>query len=104
MRCVTQCPSGSYGNNQNWTCIGNCPAEVFGYKLDLANLCVEECPPPYFAFVSTRNCVTNCGAGLFGDTATRTCKDCDPKCPTCLSLSECLTCTSGLYLSFGVCL
>lgn len=46
----------------------------------------------------------SCGNGLYGDSATRICKDCNADCPTCLSLTVCLSCTTNLYLSFGVCL
>ena len=101
--CVASCPGFTYGNDQNWTCISNCPAAVFGYMLSLDNLCVEQCPSPFFASVPIRTCVTNCGAGMFGDVATRICAICPLNCPTCLSLSQCLSCQNNLYLSFGSC-
>lgn len=103
-KCVSQCPVSYYGNDQNWTCISSCPPAVVGYKLDISNLCIKQCPSPYFAMVSIRTCVINCGAGLFGDSATRICMNCPSACPTCLSLTQCLSCTANLYLSFGVCL
>jgi proprotein convertase subtilisin/kexin type 5 len=103
LRCVSQCPPTTFGNNQNWTCISNCPPNVFGYRLDLARLCIEECPSPYFAFVDTRTCVLDCGAGFFGNSVTRICTPCPSTCPTCISLTECLTCDASLYLAFGGC-
>jgi proprotein convertase subtilisin/kexin type 5 len=103
MRCVSQCPSSTFGNNQNWTCIDNCPPTVFGYKLDLANLCIEYCPSPFFAFVTTRTCVGDCGAGFFGDPVTRICTACPDTCPTCSALTQCLTCSPNMFLAFGSC-
>ena len=47
--------------------------------------------------------MTNCGAGLYGDPVTRECKSCPSTCPTCLAYDNCLTCDSGLYLSYGSC-
>ena len=41
---------------------------------------------------------------MYGDSATRICNDCNPDCPTCLSLTTCLSCIANLYLSFGACL
>jgi hypothetical protein len=61
------------------------------------------CPSPYFAYVANRTCVTDCLAGYFGDSATRICSACPSVCPTCISLSQCLTCQSTLYLAFGTC-
>lgn len=77
--------------------------DTSGYRLDVARQCVDQCPEPYFAFVSSRICVNNCGNGLYGDPITRECKDCPSECPTCLSEDQCLTCDSGLYLSYGAC-
>ena len=102
-KCVSTCPTNSFGNSVNWTCITSCPPSVFGYQLDLGNLCIPECPAPYFPFTTSRKCVTDCGAGYFGSTSTRICSSCPSTCPTCVSLSQCLSCNVSLYLSFGVC-
>ncbi len=102
-QCVPQCSMNYYGDSINWVCLLSCPEAVSGYRLEVGRLCVAECPTPYFAFESTRLCVTNCGRKLYGDPVTRTCKDCPSECPTCLSPSNCLTCISTKYLSYGAC-
>lgn len=54
--------------------------------------------------VSLRSCVITCGAGLYGDSATRICNNCPADCPTCVSPTQCQSCSATLYLSFGACL
>ncbi|CDW86612.1 UNKNOWN [Stylonychia lemnae] len=55
----------------------------------------------------TGNCVTSCGTGKFGSVTyglrgminSTTCLDCDSSCFECTTVSECLSCKKGNYLS-----
>lgn len=80
--CVSQCPDGLFGNNQNRMCVTpeNCPQDHFGNptqgKCTTANLCgigdlyanpetkmcgpAADCPDGHYGFPNTRMCVANC--------------------------------------------
>ena len=49
-------------------------------------------------------CGDQCPDGMFTDISTSQCRDCDPNCQTCYSLTQCKSCDVGMYLHDGVCL
>ena len=60
MRCIAQCPPGSYADNSTWKCVPICPSNPALYGDIVARVCVINCPNSYYGDDSTRTCVPVC--------------------------------------------
>lgn len=72
MKCVQNCPNGTYSFLTNRTCISRCPDGLFGDPF--LKKCASGCTNNYFSDSTTNMCVPVCPYGYFGDiSASRVC-------------------------------
>lgn len=60
MRCVAQCPPGSYADNSTWRCVARCPSNPALYGDVNSRVCVINCPNNFYGDDSSRTCVLTC--------------------------------------------
>jgi hypothetical protein len=81
-RCVDQCPSTTYGDNDTRLCLADCffgpdvgvgGTPKYTYADSSSNYCVNQCPDYWFADNKTVSCVRNCSIGTFSDNSTWRC-------------------------------
>ena len=114
--CIYACPSGQYGNLNDFTCYScatgclTCFAgDAFScYNCTAAN--VSGTMTNYFLEYSTTKCQTFCPAGQYQNVTSYRCQLCDQNCKTCVTTStNCLSCGfssigASLYLYQSTCL
>jgi proprotein convertase subtilisin/kexin type 5 len=60
MRCVAQCPPGSFADNSTWRCVRECPSNPALYGDVGTAVCVINCPDDLYGDDISRQCVTTC--------------------------------------------
>lgn len=99
-KCVTTCDDGQFSSNNNLCalCSSNCKT------CDTISTNCTGCgrsAAGIYLYLSSGACLATCPDGYYPKISTSTCEQCDSSCHTCFgsSTTQCLTCTSGSWLS-----
>lgn len=60
MRCLLNCPPGTFADNSTWRCVNQCPENPALYGDTTTQVCVINCPNNLYGDDSSRVCVNKC--------------------------------------------
>lgn len=98
--CVATCYDGQYASSNNLCALCSTNCKTCSVTPTNCTSCGQSLGGIYLYF-SSGSCLANCPVGYYANNSTYTCDQCDSSCHTCFGLSstQCLTCTTGSWLS-----
>lgn len=110
--CIFNCPTGTYANTTNFTCIvcdiscATCYGPFSSNCLTCANVSSGGTITFYYLAVGESNCATNCPDGQYINILIPNyCQLCNSLCLLCQGSSNtCISCSTGFYLYGNTCL